>query len=180
MSKGEHIMIQRVGKFAKVSLNQYRAALGFQDLESEYQTIKLPKRATKGSAGHDFYSPKTFSLAQGETITIATGIRSEIADGWVLFILPRSGHGFKFRVQLDNTVGVIDSDYFYSDNEGHIMLKLTNDGKMGKTMCIQAGEAIAQGIFVPFGITMDDNVKEVRNGGLGSTTTSNWCGTTTV
>lgn len=166
-------MIQRVGKFDKVSLTQYKAALELQNVESEYQIIKCPKRATMGSAGYDFYSPKTFALAPGETIKIATGIRVEMLAGWVLFILPRSGHGFKFRVQLDNTVAVIDSDYYYSDNEGHIMLKLTNDGKMGKTMCIQAGEAIAQGVFLPFGITADDAVTEIRNGGLGSTTASN-------
>ncbi len=61
-----------------------------------------------------------FELKPGETIKIPTGIRVKINDGWVLKLYPRSGLGFKFRVQMNNTVGIIDSDYYNSDNEGHI------------------------------------------------------------
>lgn len=180
--KGKIIMIPRVAKFEKVSVHEYIRAFGLQNVSEEsikstetffYAPIKLPKRATTGSAGNDFYSPINFSLAPGDTIKIVTGIRARIDEGWVLLMLPRSGHGFKFRVQLDNTVGVIDSDYYYSDNEGHIILKLTNDGKTGETMCVKAGEAFAQGIFVPFGITTDDDVTTIRNGGFGSTNVKN-------
>ena len=88
-----------------------------------YEGIKLPVRATSGSAGYDFFAPFDFILAPSQTIKIPTGIRCEIDEGWVLKIYPRSGLGFKFRLQLNNTVGIIDSDYFYSDNEGHIFIK---------------------------------------------------------
>ena len=90
--------------------------------------------------------------------------------GWVLKCYPRSGLGFKYRLQFNNTVGIIDSDYFYSDNEGHIFAKLTNDTNEGKTVTIPAGTGFAQGIFVEYGITVDDDVTDIRNGGLGSTT----------
>ena len=93
-----------------------------------------------------------------------------IEDGWVLKGYPRSSLGFKYRLQLNNTIGIIDSDYFYSDNEGHIFAKITNDTKEDKTVSIQQGEAFMQMIFVPFGITYDDNTTEIRNGGIGSTT----------
>ena len=83
---------------------------------------------------------------------------------------PRSGLGFKFRLQLNNTVGIIDSDYFYSDNEGHIFAKITNDSKEGKTLTVEVGQGFMQGIFMPFGITVDDEVTAIRNGGFGSTT----------
>jgi dUTP pyrophosphatase len=132
--------------------------------------VNLPKRATIGSAGYDFYSPLTFSLAPGETIKIPTGIRAEINEGWVLMLYPRSGLGFKYRVQLNNTVGIIDSDYFYSDNEGHIFIKITNDSNEGKTVTVEVGQGFAQGLFMPFGITVDDEVSAMRNGGFGSTT----------
>ena len=132
--------------------------------------IKLPTRASEHSAGYDFYSPLTFSLAPGETIKIPTGIRAEINEGWVLMLYPRSGLGFKYRVQLNNTVGIIDSDYFYSDNEGHIFIKITNDSNEGKTVAVEAGQGFAQGLFMPFGITVDDEVSAMRNGGFGSTT----------
>ncbi len=90
-------------------------------------------------------------------------------EGWVLMLYPRSGLGFKYRLQMNNTVGIIDSDYFYSDNEGHILMKLFNDGREGKTLELKAGMAVAQGIFMEYGITIDDDVEEVRNGGFGST-----------
>lgn len=166
--------MQRVAKFYKVSLKQFQE--GWQDAFGQvaeqdiYDALKLPARATAGSAGYDFFSPLTFSLAPGETIKIPTGIRAEIIEGWVLQCYPRSGLGFKFRLQLNNTVGIIDSDYFYSDNEGHIFAKITNDSKEGKTLTVEAGQGFMQGIFMPFGITMDDEVTSVRNGGFGSTT----------
>ena len=82
----------------------------------------------------------------------------------------RSGLGFKYRLQLNNTVGIIDSDYYYSDNEGQIFAKITNDSNEGKTVEVEAGDGFMQGIFVQYGITLDDDVTEVRNGGFGSTT----------
>ena len=165
--------MKRIAKFEKVSEKQF--AEGFADSfgkapENEYNEIKLPLRATSGSAGYDFFSPIDFSLSPGETIKIPTGIRVRIDDGWVLKIYPRSGLGFKFRLQLNNTVGIIDSDYYNSDNEGHIFIKITNDSREDKTVTVKKGEGFAQGIFLEYGITEDDNVSEIRNGGFGSTT----------
>lgn len=164
--------MNKIAKFYKVSKEQFDADWKdtFSNIECDYDCIKLPKRATSGSAGYDFYSPLDFTLAPGETIKIPTGIKASIQDGWVLMIFPRSGLGFKFRLQLNNTVGIIDSDYIGSDNEGHIFIKLTNDSNEGRTLTVKAGEGISQGIFVPFGITEDDECNAVRNGGFGSTT----------
>lgn len=136
-----------------------------------YDKIRLPKRATKGSAGYDFFSPLSFTLKPGDTIKIPTGIRVRIEDGWVLKCYPRSGLGFKYRLQLNNTVGIIDSDYYGSDNEGHIFCKLTNDSNEGREVRIEEGTGFMQGIFVEYGITVDDDTDEVRNGGFGSTST---------
>lgn len=163
-------------KFYKVSYEQFEGAMlddfSFtkEEIKTIYESLKLPKRATKGSAGYDFYTPIDIELKPGETIKIPTGIRCEMNLRWVLMIYPRSGLGFKFRLQLNNTVGVIDSDYFYSDNEGHIFIKMTNDSNEGKVVNVKAGQGIAQGIFMQYGITEDDDVDEVRNGGFGSTT----------
>ena len=67
--------------------------------------------------------------------------------------MPRSGLGFKFRLQLDNTMGVIDSDYYNSDNEGHIFAKVTNDSKSQKIVRVEGGTGFMQAIFIPYGIT---------------------------
>lgn len=168
--------MQRIAKFSKVSFARF--AEDWLDTfpnstEAEaaevYDHIKLPKRATSGSAGYDFYSPSDFELAPSETVKIPTGIRVEIVDGWVLKCYPRSGLGFKYRLQLNNTVGIIDSDYFHSDNEGHIFAKITNDSNEGKTFSLEKGAGFMQGIFVEYGITVDDDVTASRNGGFGST-----------
>lgn len=134
------------------------------------EQIRLPQRATTGSAGYDFFAPAGFELKPGETILLPTGIRARMDEGWVLMLFPRSGLGFKYRLQLNNTVGVIDSDYFNAKNEGHIMLKLTNDSNEGRLLSIAAGEAVAQGVFLPFGVTVDDAATGQREGGFGSTT----------
>lgn len=161
----------KVAKFYKISKENYLSVRG--NSEEEFENIKLPARATVGSAGYDFYAPYDFTLNAGESVKIPTGIRAEITQGWALLIYPRSGLGFKYRLQLDNTVGIIDSDYFYSDNEGHIFIKITNDSREEKVLTVKCGEAFAQGIFMPFGITEDDDVKDIRNGGFGSTTKVN-------
>ena len=113
--------MKRIAKFHKVSLGQFKKDWkdtfpeDSKDIDNEisyiYEDIKLPKRATVGSAGYDFFSPIDIVLEPGETIKIPTGIRVEIHEGWVLKCYPRSGLGFKFRLQFDNTVGIIDSDY---------------------------------------------------------------------
>ncbi len=168
--------MERIAKFEKVSEAQFVAdwldTFGGNKEEAGlvYERLKLPKRATKGSAGYDFYSPLAFTLKPGETIKIPTGIRASMREDYVLMVFPRSGLGFKFRLQLNNTVGIIDSDYYYSDNEGHIFIKLTNDSNEGKVLEQAEGNGFAQGIFLPFGITEDDDVTEIRNGGFGSTT----------
>lgn len=168
--------MKRIAKFEKISFERFikdcKDDLGVTDVEikSIYDSIIIPRRATSGSAGYDFFSPVDFILEPGKTIKVPTGIRCRIDDGWVLKIYPRSGLGFKFRLQLNNTVGIIDSDYYFSDNEGHIFIKITNDSNENKTVEVKAGTGFAQGIFVEYGITCDDDVDDIRNGGFGSTT----------
>lgn len=160
--------MQRIAQFMKVSRAQFEADWEF-DLANPYDEIMLPRRGTAGSAGYDFFSPLDFTLEPGQFIKIPTGIRARIDEGWVLTIYPRSGQGFKYRVQLYNSVGVIDADYFGAQNEGHIQIKIVNANTEGKTLSVKQGEAFAQGIFLPFGVTIDDDASEVRTGGFGST-----------
>lgn len=169
-------MAKRIAEFMKVSFEQYREAYldtygeaSDQEIRKIYDKIKFPRRATSGSAGYDFFAPVSLKLEPGETLKVPTGIRAKMENDWVLKLYPRSGLGFKYRLQLNNTVGIIDSDYFDSDNEGHIFAKITNDTNEGKTVKIPEGQGFMQGIFLEYGITIDDDVTDVRNGGFGST-----------
>lgn len=173
-------MMDRVGAFGKVKYEQF-----FQDMCSSiyegeevtsevrhrirdsYDLIEIPERATSGSAGYDIMSPIRIDLEPGAQVKIPTGINSFISPGWFLMILPRSSMGFKYQMQLANTCAVIDGDYLYSENSGHIFIKIVNRGD--KPITIQAGDRFAQGIFVPFGITYTDNTQDARDGGIGST-----------
>lgn len=167
--------MQRIAEFQKVSFSQFEADFkkNFPDcknIKEIYDSIKLPKRATTGSAGYDFYAPADITVNKGKSVLIPTGIRAKIEDGWVLQIFPRSGLGFKHRIQLDNTVGIIDADYYNSSNEGHIMIKISCDAHDdGHCVSLAAGDGFAQGIFLQFGITADDDASGTRNGGFGST-----------
>jgi dUTP pyrophosphatase len=165
----------RVAKFEKVSMHQFTEDFvnciggNIFAAESLYANVRIPVRATGGSAGYDIISPVSFILAPGESIKIPTGLRVKMEPGWMLLILPKSGLGSKFRLQLDNTMGLIDSDYYDAANEGHIMVPVTNDSKSGKTLTLEAGKAFVQAVLVPYGITEDDCAEGVRQGGFGST-----------
>lgn len=177
-------MAKVVAKFEKVSFKQFKkdfldcfplakCSKTDKDLENEireiYDAIKLPKRGTTGSAGYDFFAPVKIELVPNETVKIPTGIRCRIDNDWVLKCYPRSGLGFKYRMQLNNTVGIIDSDYYGADNEGHIMAKITNDTNEDKTVEVESGKGFMQGIFVEYGIAEDDDTNRVRTGGFGHT-----------
>ena len=109
----------------------------------------LPRRATVGSAGYDFFSPLAITLAPGACVRIPTGVRARINDGWVLMLFPRSGLGFKYRLQLNNTVGIVDADYFGARNEGHIFIKLTNAGD--RPMTVGQARPLPRGCSCPLG-----------------------------
>lgn len=177
-------MSVEVAKFEKVSFGQFKkdwlntfpewkdeADIDYMDkvIWNVWQSIKLPERATKMSAGYDFYMPCDLMIKAGEARTIPTGIRCIMAEGWVLQMYPRSGMGFKNGVHLANTVGIIDGDYYGSSNEGHIFIKLINDSALSKDLLLEEGKAFCQGIFLPFGITDNDNATGIRDGGFGST-----------
>ena len=179
--------MERIAKFEKVSFEQFKKdwidTFGYlKEYTDEsvdtyvreiYDNIKLPQRATTGSAGYDFYMPADILLEVDSNVKVPTGIRCHMEDGWVLNIYPRSGLGFKTGVHLANSTGIIDADYYFADNEGHINIKMVNDSAIAKDIEFKQGDAFCQGMFVQFGITVDDNATEKRTGGFGSTSKTN-------
>lgn len=168
-----------MNKFELVSVEEYQKVVDADIIEDvavsdyrEYDELKIPRRATKGSAGYDFVSPISFTLRPGQTMKVPTFVKCSLNAGNVLLLFPRSSYGFKYRMQLDNTVGVVDQDYYNNEsNEGHIFIKVTNDSKSYNPMTVNAGDTFAQGIIMPFAVTDDDNADGVRIGGIGSTDT---------
>ena len=169
--------MERIAEFEKVSFLEYQKAMNKtygesdspEEQRAQYEAIPLPRRATAGSAGYDIHLPTTLKLEPGQEGTIPTGLRVRMKEGWFLGVLPRSGLGFRYGLRLNNTMGIIDSDYYHSDNEGHLFIKVTNGGNV--PLELAALDRFAQGIFIPFGITESDEATETRNGGFGSTGT---------
>ncbi len=161
-------------KFEKVSEEQFVKdckklfpKMSLKKIKAAYNNLVIPERGTKGSCGYDIRSPFDFLLSCLEgPVTFPTGLRVKMPRKIFLMVVPRSGIGFKTGVALANTVGIIDSDYFYSDNEGHIMVKLVPGYK---DLAVKAGDRVVQGIFLQYFITDDDKTKGKRKGGFGST-----------
>lgn len=163
-------MTEKVAKFEKISLEQWHkdysddsSGIANKILE---ETIQIPSRSSKGSAGYDFVTPFDIDLKPNESVKIPTGLKCKIENGWFLTILSRSGLGFKNHLRTANVIPVIDSDYYYAENEGHIWVKIVNEGYTD--LHIDAGKAFCQGVFLPYGITYDDSADGIRTGGLGS------------
>ena len=189
------MLTNQIATFKKVSLEQYmkdvialypdNVDIDEESIINDYNDIKIPSRATSGSVGYDFYLPSNINLGCGEFIIIPTGIRCEMEEGYSLDIYPKSGLGFKNFTTIANTIGIIDSDYFYSDNEGHIMVKLINKGfhairngnnpldcGMHRFLTRLKGESFVQGIFHECFAATNDNdntTMKIRNGGFDST-----------
>ena len=109
--------MERIAKFEKVSFNQFFEGakeflpnLNEDQIKDLYEKIKLPKRATKASAGYDFFTYVDLTLNPGETLKVPTGIRCKIEDNKEKKNKQRKSIGFKYHLQIDHTIGVIDSD----------------------------------------------------------------------
>jgi dUTP pyrophosphatase len=165
----------RIRDFEKVSYTQFikdciKCGIEYPQtiMEGIYDDIQLPRRATLKSSGYDFISPFSFSLKPNETKKFPLGIKSYMQNDETLLIFPRSSVGFKYKIKIDNTVGIIDQDFYNNqDNEGNIHISITNTGD--KVWEVQAGDRICQGIFIKYFTTDSDfPISENRVGGNGS------------
>ena len=153
--------------FEKISFEQFKKDIA--DNKELYDSIELPKRSTKKSAGYDIRSMENGILAPGEVRVFKTGLKVSMNDDEVLYIYSRSSFGSKYRVTMGNSVGVIDADYYNNpSNEGHFSICLINHGDTDFE--VKIGDRIAQGVFMKY-LTVDDEeeIKNERIGGFGST-----------
>ena len=195
-----------VAEFEKVPFEQFKndiislvtTNISDDALQTWYDELKIPMRSTADSAGHDFFTPFSFTLKRGQCIRIPTGIRVKINNpDWFLELVPRSGSGIKYKLVMANTVGIIDADYYGAKNYGHIMAELVYEGfdiewvddntvdidnpdkivlcagnknHINPDITFKRGDSIFQGIFKPYGTTGSSaNVDTQRVGGFGST-----------
>ena len=143
---------------------------GFEHfIEDAYDMIKMPERKTTKSCGYDFSTPYKVKLQPNERRVIPTGIKAvDMPPSMALLLYIRSSVGIKKGVVFSNGTGVIDSDFANNaENDGDIHLALWNTSE--KTVVFEAGERIAQGVFVQYSIVVNDSASGKRKGGIGST-----------
>lgn len=140
--------------FEKITFKQFSKDI--KEDKELYEKYKLPTRDSEATAGYDFFLLEDLEIKPNEIIKIPTGVKAYFEYDEVLLIFVRSSMGFNYNIRLVNQVGIIDADYYNNkDNEGHIFIKIQNEGK--KTAKFSAGEAIAQGIFTKYLTTKSDN-----------------------
>ena len=154
-------------KFCVISNKQFD--IDFNGIDARYDDIVIPKRNTMYSAGYDFYIPYDLTIKSGEIIKIPTGIKVMLNSDEFLGIYIRSSLGFKYNLRMCNQVGIIDSDYYDNiDNEGHIFVKLKNEGD--SDIVLKKNDRFVQGIIQKFYVVdNEDNLMNTRVGGIGST-----------
>lgn len=153
-------------KFEIISINQFNK--DFKDIDTMYEDIIIPKRSTKFSAGYDFYMPYDLTIKKNEVVLIPTGIKVMLNSDEFLGIYIRSSLGFKYNLRMCNQVGIIDSDYYNnSSNEGHIFVKLKNEGD--NDIILKKYDRYVQGIIQKYYIVDNEKeVEDIRVGGIGS------------
>ena len=142
--------------FEKISYEQFKKDI--KDDINLYKSYNIPSRATKNSAGYDFTCIDEFTIKPGEIKKIPTGIKAKMESDEMLQLYVRSSLGFKYNIRLCNQVAIIDKDYYNNlNNEGHIFLKIQNEGK--NKVEIKKGESICQGIFMKY-LKVDNEIED--------------------
>lgn len=139
-----------------------------ETLEVLINAAVMPEVAHPGDAGADLRSTEEYELAPGERKTIGTGVSIALPDGYVAFIVPRSGLAAKHGITIVNSPGTVDAGY-----RGEIKVTLLNTDQ-SNPFSIAVGDRIAQMIVMPFArarfIEVDRLPESERGeGGFGST-----------
>lgn len=146
--------------FEKISFEQFKKDVA-DDIEL-YNQYELPQRSSDSTAGYDIYLLEDLVIEPNEIKKIPTGIKSFFEKDEALLLIVRSSTGFKYNMRLCNQVGVVDADYYNNqDNEGHIWVKIQNEGK--EKVVIPKGKAVVQGVFIKYLTTNSDrNINKER------------------
>ncbi|NQX27532.1 dUTP diphosphatase [Microbacteriaceae bacterium VKM Ac-2854] len=142
-----------------------------QSVDVSIRADYLPEYAHPGDAGSDLRSSEDLVLAPGERASVGTGVSIALPDGYVAFVVPRSGLAFKHGITIVNAPGTVDAGY-----RGEIRVSLLNTDAAAP-YSIAAGDRIAQLVVLPVSrarfIPVEVLPDSVRGeGGFGSTGTS--------
>ena len=102
-----------------------------------------PVYAHPGDAGADLVAAEAVRLESGHRALVGTGVRIALPDGYVAFVVPRSGLAAKHGITVVNAPGTVDAGY-----RGEIKVSLLNTD-LHEAYDIAVGDRIAQLIVMP-------------------------------
>jgi dUTP pyrophosphatase len=104
---------------------------------------EVPTYAHPGDAGADITAAEAVTLAPGERALVKSGLSIALPQGFVAYVMPRSGLALHHGITLVNSPGTIDAGY--RGEIGVIMLNTDRDNSFQ----IEAGDRIAQLVIHP-------------------------------
>lgn len=136
------------------------------EIKSLHQAFIMPTKASDKAGAFDVFMPEA-GTATGASVLFGLGFAAAVPDGFVGVLLPRSSTGAKYGLELNNTCGIIDSDY---RGEWKAALKT----KSGLPFKWEAGDRLLQFMVVPLADVSLELVEELSettrgSGGFGST-----------
>lgn len=151
----------------RMSLYTTNRVRGFEKVYGAPADTIIPKRASKCSAGYDFYAPEDIWIpAHSRTKNTFLNIKAYMQADEYLQLKIRSSLAVKYEIVLE-TSGVIDADYYGNPTtDGNISVVLRNNGDAD--YFIKKGERICQGIFMKYLTADNDETMGSRKGGFGS------------
>jgi dUTP pyrophosphatase len=102
-----------------------------------------PHYAHPGDAGADLVATDAVVLQPGARATVGTGVAIALPEGYVAFVVPRSGLAAKHGITIVNSPGTVDAGY-----RGEIRVTLLNTDQ-AEPYTVAAGDRIAQLIVMP-------------------------------
>jgi dUTP pyrophosphatase len=129
---------------------------------------EAPAYAHPGDAGADLVAAESVRLEPGQRALVGTGVRIALPEGYVAFVVPRSGLAAKHGITIVNAPGTVDAGY-----RGEIKVSLLNTDAEN-AFDVNVGDRIAQLIVMPVPrarfIPVETLPESVRGeGGFGST-----------
>ncbi|HWK20811.1 MAG TPA: dUTP diphosphatase [Microbacteriaceae bacterium] len=139
-----------------------------QDVPVLIASGQTPAYAHPGDAGADLHAAEALTLAPGERATVGTGVSIALPDGYVAFVVPRSGLAAKRGITIVNSPGTVDAGY-----RGELRVTLLNTDAR-EPFDIAVGDRIAQLIVMPVSRAEFIRVEQLPGshrgeGGFGST-----------
>lgn len=134
-----------------------------------HPSAPLPQYESQGAAGFDLAASEDVLVPPGDVVLVPTGLVIEVPSGYFLGVFARSSTPLKRGLMIANGVGVVDSDYCGATDE----VKIEVFNFTPRPVQIQAGDRIAQGLFVAIARAewqeVTEELREGARGGFGAT-----------